>query len=274
MFLKFIDSTLNAKFNSNPKFSSVFICKLTLWVLLVIFFACDFPTIISAADCNSSPLTLPKNCETLIAEITVAVDVSFSEATERIWIPKIKSILTNIIDRINTRNTVRVRQVIHFDQFVREPTETNSILPNDKVKLKLEINQIKQPPSSQRCQGTNIKETLKRVLLEHTQSLTDVLWVFFIFTDGYFDPNDINEIRDKIGEIKKNSEVIVIASADQYDGDMLQILCEPKCDTNLIHLDDNYERIYEHLNELTICKCQANLFSYPCIKNNCINFQK
>lgn len=256
----------NAKCNSSPKwwFASN---KLNWLILLFILFTCDFSSIaiISATDCNSSPRTSKITCngEPIIAEITVAVDVSFSEATWNIWIPKIKSNLIKIIDRINERNQVRVRQVFRFDEYLRTPTEKYTILPKGKDNLVREINRLGPPPSIQKCQGTNIKETLNKVLLEHSQSCSDILWVFFLFTDGYFDPDDINEIQNKMNEIKKNSEVIVIASADQYDGDMLEKFCEPKCTTNLIHLNENYEKIYEYLNELTIIKSNANLFFYP-----------
>lgn len=196
----------------------------------------------------------PRN-DQYVADLKIVVDVSFSVSNDEI--EEVKTVLFKIANRLHISNPMGV-QVI---KFARQPSSFRELSPyrtlNDFDTLIQEVKDI-VAPGSDAFAGTWILRALQLIKLSKDKGLPVIL----LFTDGYFSPDEINQLKMQIDQLKLfEPEIFVFPYSNAFNRNHLEMFCAPDCGKYLLPLTD-YTKIYEHLNRITVENFEMNMFSY------------
>lgn len=213
-----------------------------------LFFVLNMLGFIVTSTSTTTPVPVTKKPCSNYAEIKIFADISGS-------IPKsdfeyLKLVIQDIVRHINTISKANVTMTYFgginiLKEYTREiKDETN------KENLIYQIG-LQQYPSGN---GADIS------CFDTKFFSTEGLRVFFLFSDGYYAKNEQSQIEAYSNAIKsQNAEMFAFATSDQYD---LKSLGRFSNKVGHLILVNDYTKIYELLNEMTIDKCNGYLFLY------------
>lgn len=195
----------------------------------------------------------PRN-DQYVADLKILVDVSYSVTDDEI--EAVKLVLLKIVNRLHISNTMGVQLFKFSKQFnsiLHSPYRTIDNFSN----LNDDIKDIKGPELDE-LMGTMISRMLKFIKFSSDKGLPVIL----LFTDGYFDPDDINGVKSEIDRLKMfKPEIFVFPYSISFNRNNLEMFCGENCENHLLPLKD-YTKIYEYLNHITRESFEMNMFSY------------
>lgn len=188
-----------------------------------------------------------------IADLKIIMDKSVSISKE--YFNQIKEAVSRIINRINVNDDNLNKVKIYMTAFVKSPDSRKAVLEKENEKNDFS-NYLDDYIFNESFELTKIVNTLKDV--EREFALDSGPKFLLMFSDGFFDDDELSSIRDYFKRFSENGvEIFVLTSASHRNMEILGEFCDRK---NLLSLK-NLDEIFFRINDKTIEKSDANLFT-------------
>ena len=206
---------------------------------------------------TQSITSLKSSCG-IVLDLCFILDVSGS--VKKTYFTKAINSLLKITDRVNTKHSVHF-SVVYFAS-VPNSTQRKIMDESDKEDFMVKLDNIFYDETN--AAKTDIGFAIRISLAQVFNTVRDPTApkIALIFTDGLFTQGGKYDIANEISTLKaKGVEVFVVNISDQINLENSKLLVSDPIDEHLLHLDE-YERIFEIVNEKTVRTCDANAFKF------------